>query len=82
MSPIALDPKAGNGHHDSFSLPTEMKDKDSKVHASAARSPEGGLFKVESEDTTYEEDAIRARFVDRGAEVTREFLRMYRCHGP
>lgn len=72
MSPTALDPKVSNGHHDSFSLPPTSNGEGVKVHPSAARSPEGGLFKVHSEETKYEEEGIRARFVDRGTEVTRE----------
>lgn len=69
MSPTALE---APGHHDSFSLPREVKDV--KVHASARRSPEGGLIKVESEDVVYDEGEIRAKFTDRGAAVTSESL--------
>lgn len=65
MSPTALE---APGHHDSFSLPKEVKEV--KVHPSARRSPEGGLIKVESEDVVYEEGEIRAKFTDRGAAVT------------
>lgn len=74
MPPTALDPKVVSGHHDSFTLPESAK-AGVKVHPSAARAPEGGLFKVEGEDTAYEEEGIRAKFVDRGAEVTRESRR-------
>ncbi|WVQ79083.1 hypothetical protein IAT38_001177 [Cryptococcus sp. DSM 104549] len=66
MSPTALD--AAPGHHDSFSLPAQDQ---SKVHPSARRTPEGGLIKVESEATVYEEGGIRAKFTDRGAEVVK-----------
>jgi myo-inositol-1-phosphate synthase len=76
MSPTALNPDEAKGHHDSFTLPAVRNGhggfKAEEVHASAARAPEGGRFKVESEDTTYEADGIRSRFVDRGAEVIRE----------
>jgi myo-inositol-1-phosphate synthase len=67
MSPTAVDTMSG--HHDSFSLPSQEA---VKVHASARRSPDGGLIKVESESTVYDEEGIRAKFVDRGAEVTSE----------
>lgn len=57
-----------------FGIPTPLDPKlaEVNVHPSAARAPEGGVFRVESEDTKYEEEGIRARFVDRGAEVTRK----------
>lgn len=81
MSPTALDPKVIDGHHDSFTLPNvkEGEEKGREVHPSAARAPEGGIFKVESEDTKYEEEGIRARFVDRGAEVTRKLYLSIHC---
>ncbi|OCF75008.1 myo-inositol-1-phosphate synthase [Kwoniella mangroviensis CBS 8886] len=73
MSPTALNPI--QGHHDSFSLPTttngSTKDE-SQVHATARRSPEGGLIKVESDSTKYEEEGIRAKFTDRGADVVKD----------
>lgn len=65
MSPTAVG--STPGHHDSFSLPDVAE---IKVHPSAKRSPDGGLIKVESEDTVYEADGIRAKYTDRGAEVT------------
>lgn len=46
-----------------------MHDAGTHVHASAKRSPEGGLLKVESEDTVYDADGIRAKYIDRGVEV-------------
>jgi myo-inositol-1-phosphate synthase len=67
---MALHSKVSEGHHDSFTLPQGKVEVD--VHPSAARAPEGGVFRVESEDTKYEETGIRAKFVDRGAEVTRK----------
>lgn len=57
------------GHHDSFSLPANGGGQ-AKVHPSAKRSPDGGLIKVESDDTTYEAEGIKAKFTDRGATVT------------
>ncbi|GFZ42540.1 Inositol-3-phosphate synthase [Saitozyma sp. JCM 24511] len=66
MSPTAVG--STNGHLDSFTLPAQGE---VKVHATAKRSPEGGLIQVESESTVYEEDGIRAKFVDRGAAVTK-----------
>jgi hypothetical protein len=67
MSPTAVG--STPGHLDSFTLPSQGE---VKVHATAKRSPEGGLIQVESESTVYEEDGIRAKFVDRGAAVTSE----------
>ncbi|WRT65719.1 uncharacterized protein IL334_002667 [Kwoniella shivajii] len=72
MSPTALNPV--QGHHDSFSLPSGGVTNgtgvnQTKVHASARRTPEGGLIKVESDSTKYEEEGIRAIFTDRGADV-------------
>ncbi|WWC68616.1 uncharacterized protein I206_102546 [Kwoniella pini CBS 10737] len=69
MSPTALDPVAG--HHDSFSLPNTNGNRGAKVHATARRSPEGGLIKVESDSTKYEEGGIRAKYTDRGADVVK-----------
>lgn len=70
MSPVALE--SANGHHDSFTMPPQGVVDQSKVHASARRAMEGGLIKVESEGTKYEEDGIRAVYTDRGAEVVSE----------
>lgn len=71
MSPVALDAPE---HRDSFTLPSVMprETNNTGVHASARRSPEGGLIKVDSEDTVYQDGSIRSKFVDRGAEVTSE----------
>ncbi|WWC60336.1 uncharacterized protein I303_102907 [Kwoniella dejecticola CBS 10117] len=69
MSPTALDPVAG--HHDSFSLPVANGNGGVKVHATARRTPEGGLIKVESDSTKYEEEGIRAKYTDRGADVVK-----------
>ncbi|WVN90757.1 uncharacterized protein L203_106000 [Cryptococcus depauperatus CBS 7841] len=63
MSPTALDIL---GHYDSFTLPPRDQ---AKIHPSARRTPEGGLIKVDSESTVYEDEGIRAKFTDRGAEV-------------
>lgn len=75
MAPIALDPasqrQAGN---DSFAAPNSGNNdnnKDTKVHASARRTPEGGAFTVQAEGVRYDEEGIRARYVDRGSAVTR-----------
>lgn len=65
MAPTALHT---NGHHDSFTLPPVSE---IKVHPSARRAPEGGLIKVEGESTVYDSEGIKAKFTDRGAEVTR-----------
>ncbi|ODN76595.1 hypothetical protein L202_05252 [Cryptococcus amylolentus CBS 6039] len=65
MSPTAIDAPT---HHDSFTLPAQQ---DSKVHPSARRTPEGGLIKVDSDSTIYENDGIKAKFTDRGAEVVK-----------
>lgn len=73
MSPTALDAPE---HHDSFTLPSgsaQPAASNDDVHASARRSPAGGLIKVDSEDTVYDEEGITSRFTDRGAEVTSEF---------
>ena len=72
MAPIALEPAEQNGH-DSFAPVTRAqgKGKVEGVHASARRTPEGGAFKVQAESTKYEEEGIKARFVDRGSAVTR-----------
>ena len=77
--PFDADPRAGSispGGGDELSLrrwPAELVSQFGLGEAaSAARAQEGGRFKVESEDTTYEADGIRSRFVDRGAEVIRE----------
>lgn len=76
MAPIALDPasqrQAGN---DSFAAPNSgnnNNNKDTKVHASARRTPEGGAFTVQAEGVRYDEEGIRARYVDRGSAVTRD----------
>ncbi|OCF43359.1 myo-inositol-1-phosphate synthase [Kwoniella heveanensis CBS 569] len=74
MSPTALNPVPG--HHDSFVLPStndngHANGVEAKVHASARRTPEGGLIKVESDSTVYGEDGIKAKFTDRGAEVVK-----------
>ncbi|EIW66538.1 myo-inositol-1-phosphate synthase [Tremella mesenterica] len=63
MSPTAIDPTPG--HHNSFALPNATP----KVHASAKRTPEGGLLKVDSPDTVYTAEGIKAKFIDRGANV-------------
>ena len=74
MAPIALDPasqrQAGN---DSFAAPNggDNNNKDTKLHASARRTPEGGAFTVQAEGVRYDEEGIRARYVDRGSAVTR-----------
>ena len=70
------------GHHDSFSLPEgvtgaptgvgHVDASQGQVHASAQRSPEGGLIKVEGDGVVYEPEGIKAKFTDRGAHVTRE----------
>lgn len=70
MAPVALDPNNSVNGHDSFSLPATQE---KMVHASARYTPKGGAFKVQADGTTYEEDGIRAKYVDRGSEVTREF---------
>ncbi len=78
MSRTAVGPTPG--HHDSFA--TFNGGYDVKVHASAKRSPDGGLIMVEGEGTVYDEDGIRARYMDRGAEVTSTFplLTWWRAH--
>ena len=68
MSPTAID---APGHHDSFALPTGHAEL--SVHPSAKRGPEGGLIKVEADDVVYEAEGVRAKFTDRGAEVTSGF---------
>jgi len=74
MAPTALDPS--HGHHDSFTLPAHGEVDQNAVHASAKRSPDGGLIKVENKETVYEEGGIRAKFTDRGAQVTSAFCQM------
>jgi myo-inositol-1-phosphate synthase len=78
MAPIALDPATQQGH-DSFT-PAALRgvngsngvnDKEGSVHASARRTPEGGAFTVQAEGTKYDEEGIKARYVDRGSAVTR-----------
>lgn len=74
MSPTALN---APDHHDSFTLPAAQLPGtrgNNAVHATARRSPEGGLIQVDSGDTVYEEEGIRAKFTDRGAEVTSELF--------
>ena len=75
MSPSVVGPTSG--HHDSVILPGG--NGGDKAHASTKRSPEGGLIRVQSEGTAYEEDGIRARFTDKGAEVTSDFIPMQLC---
>ncbi len=78
MSPIATHTQG-----DSFTpttnggAATAVSTGDVNVHATARRSPPGGLFKVEGEQTKYDDakGEIRSRFVDRGAEVTSESSR-------
>ena len=74
MAPIALDPKYQSGN-DSFA-PAPVGNgnghaNDGQVHASARRTPDGGAFTVQADGTRYDEDGIRARYVDRGDTVTR-----------
>lgn len=69
MSPAALHV---NGHHDSFTVPNGSVNQ-AKVHPSARRAPAGGLIKVESENTVYEDGGIKARYTDRGADVVSEY---------
>lgn len=72
MSPTAIH---SNGHHDSFAMPAAATNGNgvadqSNVHPSARRAPAGGLIKVESDSTVYEDGGIKAKFTDRGANVT------------
>lgn len=69
MSPTAINVP---GHHDSFALPI-TESHQAPVHASARRAPEGGLIKVQGDDVSYEAEGVRAKFTDRGANVTSEF---------
>jgi myo-inositol-1-phosphate synthase len=71
MSPTAINVP---GHHDSFALPAQNNGAavSAPVHASARRAPEGGLIKVEGDDVVYEAEGVRAKFTDRGADVTSE----------
>jgi myo-inositol-1-phosphate synthase len=68
MSPAALHI---NGHHDSFSVPNGSANQ-ANVHPSARRAPAGGLIKVDSDNTVYEDGGIKARYTDRGADVVSE----------
>ncbi|BEJ16030.1 hypothetical protein CspHIS471_0506350 [Cutaneotrichosporon sp. HIS471] len=68
MSPAALHI---NGHHDSFSVPNGTVNQ-AKVHPSARRAPAGGLIKVDSDNTLYEDGGIKARYTDRGADVVKD----------
>jgi myo-inositol-1-phosphate synthase len=68
MSPTALNTP---GHNDSFVIPPATQ-SGGAVHATAKRAPEGGLIKVESATTEYTDEGIKARFVDRGANVVSE----------
>ncbi|GMK55325.1 hypothetical protein CspeluHIS016_0203810 [Cutaneotrichosporon spelunceum] len=68
MSPAALHI---NGHHDSFSVPNGSVSQ-VKVHPSARRAPAGGLIKVDSDNTLYEDGGIKARYTDRGADVVKD----------
>jgi myo-inositol-1-phosphate synthase len=77
MAPIATNTTNG----DSFAstrtaAPTNGFASGVAVHATARRSPPGGLIQVDGNQTVYDEvnGEIRSRFVDRGAEVTSEFL--------
>lgn len=84
MAPIALNPAEQSGH-DSFAPITQAqgKGKAGGVHASARRTPEGGAFKVQAESTKYEQEGIKARFVDRGSAVTRmSFLPVFKSSEP
>lgn len=82
MAPTALDPKVQNGHHDSFTLPTsaqqqqppQQQEGKAKVHASARYTPDGGAFTVQAEGTRYGEEGVKAKYVDRGSAVTREYI--------
>ena len=67
MAPTALHV---NGHHDSFSVPNGAANI--AVHPSARRAPAGGLIRVESDNTVYEDEGIKARYTDRGAAVVSE----------
>lgn len=70
MSPTAINVP---DHHDSFALPTNGNhSSQASVHPSARRAPEGGLIKVEGDDVSYEAEGVRAKFTDRGADVTSE----------
>lgn len=78
MSPIALNNTytgTGNGNN-SFGSPNLQPTIDAPpfvdVHATARRTPEGGLLKVESEGTVYDDakGEIRARFTDKGVACT------------
>jgi hypothetical protein len=80
MSPIALNSTytgTGNGNN-SFGSPNLQPTVDAPpfvdVHATARRTPEGGLLKVESEGTVYDDakGEIRARFTDKGVACTSE----------
>jgi myo-inositol-1-phosphate synthase len=68
MSPAALHI---NGHHDSFSVPNGSANQ-ANVHPSARRAPAGGLIKVDSDNTVYEDGGIKARYTDRGADVVKD----------
>ncbi|GHJ86468.1 hypothetical protein NliqN6_2870 [Naganishia liquefaciens] len=79
MSPIALNSTytgTGNGNN-SFGSPNLQPTVDAPpftdVHATARRTPEGGLIKVESEGTVYDDarGEIRARFTDKGVACTK-----------
>jgi len=74
MSPTAIN---APGRHDSFALPLNgngVRDSSVPVHPSAKRSPEGGLIKVEGDGVVYEAEGVRAKFTDRGADVTSKRL--------
>lgn len=72
MSPIALN-NSTNGHNDSFVAPASARAaNNTKVHPSARRAPEGGLIKVDSENTVYEDGGIKAKYTDRGANVVKD----------
>lgn len=72
MSPTAIH---SDNHHDSFTLPASNGREEVKnVHASAKRGPEGGLLQVEGEGVVYEAEGVRAKYTDRGADVTSESI--------